>query len=122
MSPSVTHIERRTACVLANHPIPEMTDPLGTSWHQPSREAITVDDVTATMSQATFDALAEYSASQPSGVYPGKMWKRHDGVHDREFIACGGQPVWVLCWYDFIDRDPEYCGTKWRRIIVEGVA
>ncbi len=111
----LTHIERRTAYALVNHPIPEMTDPLGTSWHQPSREDITVDAVSATMSQATFDALAEYSASQPSGVYPGKMWKRHDGVYDREFIARGGKPVWMLCWYA---RGLEYCATKCRRIIV----
>ena len=121
MSPSVPHIERRTAYALVNHPIPEMTDPLGTSWHQPLREDITVDAVSATMSQATFDALVEYSMSLPSGVYPGKMWKRHDGVYDRQFIARGGKPVWMLCWYDFSDRGPEYYVTKCRRIIVEGV-
>lgn len=55
--------------------IPAMTHPLGKHWKQPEVDEITIDDTHALMSQRAFDKLLEYSASRPSGVYEGKMWK-----------------------------------------------
>lgn len=58
--------------------IPPITDPMGRHWDQPSRDDILVDDTHAVMTVKTFTALLEYSTSMPSGVYDGKMWRRHD--------------------------------------------
>lgn len=80
------------------HAIPPMTDPLGRHWNQPPREAITIDCEHARMTEATFQKLPEYSATHPTGVYPGKMWRRHDGA----FIPAAKRtsPLrWLLCWY-----------------------
>lgn len=42
-------------------------------------------------------ALPEYSGSNPTGAYPGKRWRRHNGVHDMAFKAAGGVPRWIIC-------------------------
>jgi hypothetical protein len=98
--------------------IPPMTDPLGLHWKQPPREEITIDDLHALMSQRAFDRLAEYSTSVPSGVYVGKMWKRHDGAFDRAFLAQGGKPTWLLCWYGPSARGQEFCSVHTREILI----
>jgi hypothetical protein len=100
------------------HIIPAMTHELGSAWKQPSRFNIEVDDRYALMSQRDFDALAEYSASRPSGVYPGKMWRRHDGQFDMEFRRTGGRPVWMLCWYGEVEGRPDLCSNHHREIII----
>jgi hypothetical protein len=46
------------------------------------------------------EKLYEYSASSPTGVTIGKMWRRHNGVFDQEFIRAGGIPKWVICRYE----------------------
>ncbi len=79
--------------------IPPITHELGRHWKQPPTSEILIDDTHALMTRKTFEKLAEYSASKPTGVYEGKMWRRHDGSFDREFLARGGKPVWLLCWY-----------------------
>lgn len=68
-------------------PVPPMTHELSSAWDQPDPNAWVFDKTTVHMSQADFDELLEYSASLPSGVYEGKMWKRRAGVD------------WLLCWY-----------------------
>lgn len=75
--------------------IPDMTDPMGRHWRQPPRERIEVDATHALMTEATFKSLAEYSGTIPTGVYPGKMWRRHDGIFDRN----AKRHPWYLCWY-----------------------
>lgn len=96
--------------------IPDITDPLGRSWRQPSRSVIELDDTHALMTQATFEDLAEYSSSQPTGVYEGKMWKRHDGLYDRR---CRPEDRrWLLCWYDVSEKGPDYCSTQFREILI----
>ena len=75
--------------------IPPMTDPSGRSWRQPSLSAITVNDTHALMDQAAFDRLKEYSYSLPSGVYEGKLWKRHENGR------------WLLCWFYKAPETPE---------------
>ncbi len=98
--------------------IPPMTDPMGRYWHQPAPENILVDATHTLMTSATFAGLAEYSASVPSGIYPGKMWKRHDGAFDRAFRSRGGLPVWRLCWYGPSKKGPDYCSVNSRVILL----
>lgn len=98
--------------------IPPITDPLGKHWDQPSTKNIVIDENNAVMSKNVFNQLKEYSASIPTGVYPGKMWKRYDGVFDQEFIARGGKPTWKLCWYGEIPNKPELCSINMRDILI----
>jgi hypothetical protein len=78
------------------HP-PRLDSPYGPNvWQQPARESILIDDVHAVMSRHTFEQLAEYSASIPSGAHPGKLWRRANGKHDPNHK---GEPIWLLCWY-----------------------
>jgi hypothetical protein len=93
-----------------------MTHPLSRAWKQPSTDLILLDDTHALMSQATFEQLGEYSCSQPTGVYEGKMWVRHDGLYDKR---CRPEDrCWLLCWYDVSEKGPEYCSTQHRRILI----
>lgn len=94
--------------------IPPITDPLGSSWIQPDRSRMLVDDKHALMTKATFLSLKEYSSTMPSGVYEGKMWSRHDGSFDRS--PDREPPVWLLCWYR--NSKPGYCSTEFRKIIL----
>lgn len=98
--------------------IPPMTDPNGHYWDQPARSEILVDDTHAVMTTATFRKLAEYSATNPSGVYPGKMWRRHNGAHDLDFLRRGGKPEWLLCWYGYSSKGPDFCSTNYRTILL----
>lgn len=86
--------------------IPAMTDPLGKYWDQPNRSEIEIGE-RAEMSQTAFDKLKEYSHSQPTGVYIGKMWKMRRGDN------------WYLAWYGK-DPDPCYVSNNYRRIQIRG--
>lgn len=92
--------------------IPLMNDPLGKYWEQPRdiRE-VPMDDDVVLLSPSQFAGLHEYSATMPTGVYPGKCWKRvelnHDGSHHRT----------LLVWYG--DETPEHdCPILFRNIEV----
>ena len=98
--------------------IPPITDPMGKNWEQPNRKDILVDEKYAVMTRETFFKLHEYSASQPSGVYPGKMWRRHNGEFDYEFIRNGGKPKWLLCWFVPSEKGPDLCTTNMREILL----
>lgn len=64
------------------------------------------------LTRAEFDALPEYSASLPTGTTVGKRWKRLNGVHDYEFMASGGEPVWMIG--EFVEiGDPTAVGINW---------
>jgi hypothetical protein len=91
-----------------------MTDPLGRYWNQPSRDLILVDETHAVMTAHTFQQLSEYSATIPSGVYPGKMWRRLDGAHDRKCPMDGCR--WLLCWYG--DDIGGKCGICFREVLL----
>ena len=67
--------------------IPAMTNPLGRYTRQPQKENILLDDTHALMTRKDFEQLMNYSTSYPTGVYPGKMWRRQRGTG------------WLLCWY-----------------------
>jgi hypothetical protein len=102
----------------ALEPIPAMTDPLGRHWEQPRRQDIEIDRDHAIMTRATFDQLPAYNATSPSGVYPGKMWRRFNGAADLAFLRRGGRPEWCLCWYGPSARGPEWCTTHMRTILL----
>ena len=87
--------------------IPPITDPIGRNWQQPAAALIALDDFYAVMERKTFDDLAEYSSSIPSGVYAGKMWKRQD-FNDSE---------WLLLWYG-PSPDPNMCSINIRKILL----
>ena len=95
-------------------PIPPITDPMGRNWDQPDRKLIEVDGKHALMDRTSFEQLKEYSSTIPTGVYPGKMWKRHDGEFDPR---CRPQDCrWLLCWYGPVQDDR--CGINFREIIL----
>ena len=62
------------------------------------------------ISRRTFDSLHEYSCTNPTGVYPGKVWKRdlRFGLHTKD-----SKPVWVLC--EYVSSGPDHCRTEFRR-------
>ena len=86
--------------------IPMMIDPLSTAWDQPDYKGILIDDESAVMSKDDFTKLKNYSHSQPSGVYAGKMWK----IETRD-----GR--WILCWYGH-HKNPDMCSNNERWILL----
>jgi hypothetical protein len=86
--------------------IPAMKDPMGAYWNQPPRRAIETDGTHAMMSEKTFNLMAEYSTSLPSGVYEGKMWK-----------AKGVNGKWYLRWYG-PSPVPDNCSVNAREILL----
>jgi hypothetical protein len=101
----------------ALEPIPRITDPLGRSWEQPDRSEIMLDDTHAVMTRRSFNKLHEYSGSFPTGVYEGKMWKRHDGGFDVAFRSRGGKPIWKLVWYGR-HANPLLVSNNFREILI----
>ena len=101
---------------MAANAIPLMTDPRGRHWRQPGRDEILVDGTHAVMDRRTFQQLAEYSTSTPTGVYPGKMWKA-EGMegHWPQMRPTG---KWFLRWYGLVDGRPDLCSNNWREIIL----
>lgn len=107
---------RRSMRVLS--PIPPMTSELGKFWKQPNRREIEIDDKYALLSQAAFNELADYTSSQPSGVYPGKMWRqRFITLWPIEPRRGKGVGVWYLCWFG-LSHDPDKCSNHYRRILI----
>lgn len=93
-----------------NHPIPPITHELGRYWNQPDREGILIDEKHALMERKTFDGLADYSCTNPSGVYEGKMWKGRVDYYDES-------KGWALCWYGPSNK-PDHVSNNVRRIIL----
>ena len=87
--------------------IPEMTHELSSHWKQPSINEIEIDEAYALMNKETLNKLNEYSCSQPSGVYEGKMWKRRN------------KKDWFLMWFGESD-DPKKCSVNSRQILING--
>lgn len=101
--------------------IPPITEPKGMNWEQPAASEILIDDTHAVMTLSTFVQLKEYSASNPTGAYEGKMWKRHNGAHDYDFIRRGGKPEWMLCWYGVSSKGPDFVSNNYRLILLSDV-
>lgn len=81
-----------------------MTHPFGKVWEQPKTSEVIICNKYATMSKESFNRLHDYSRSQPSGVYEGKMWKTSD---DRI--------TWHLHWWGASD-EPTMCKGNVREI------
>jgi len=110
--------------------IPPITDPKGSSWNQPKVEDIAICDEFAVMSLKDFNMLKDYSCSQPSGVYHGKMWKtcpeqfgnkkgieyykKHGKLPEDETLW-----PWKLVWFAY-DRkgDTKYLSNNYRKIVI----
>lgn len=76
--------------VLDENIIPPITHPWGRVWIQPNPKDIILDDEYAAMKQKDFDLLADYTASEPTGKYNGKMWKgEFDTAFGRNGISVG---------------------------------
>lgn len=85
--------------------IPKMTDEMGIYWDQPRdiRDCL-MDETHVILDRVQFKMLCEYSASYPSGVYPGKCWKRQE------------QECWYLVWYGEVDENNN-CSINYRKIL-----
>ena len=92
-----------------NNTIPEITDPMGRHWKQPSKDEILIDDTHALMPQNVFERLSDYSCTMPSGVYAGKMWRRRHDFYDPS-------KGWMLCWFGH-DPEPGFCSNNFRDIL-----
>lgn len=97
--------------------IPHITHPLGKHWQQPDPSSIIIQPVLALLTEQAFKDLHEYSCSQPSGVYEGKMWKgewiRFDG-YGRVVEHTGS---WSLRWFGYSDEPGMVSGNS-RRICI----
>ena len=60
---------------LNKNTIPPMTNSLGKHWVQPDPSGFVLDDDYVLMSKLDFDLLPDYTNSEPTGKYNGKMWK-----------------------------------------------
>lgn len=105
--------------------IPPITDPQGSGWDQPSTDRIAITDKYATMSKETFGELLDYSRSQPTGCYPGKMWRTmdesatliKDGEHKGKYRKGPDYGKWFLAWFGE-HEDPKFCTNNYREIII----
>lgn len=76
--------------VLDENVIPPMTHPWGQVWKQPDTRNLVLDDKSVVMCKRDFDMLSDYTCSEPTGKYNGKMWKAQYGPRNA--------PKWYLCW------------------------
>jgi hypothetical protein len=70
------------------------------------------------IAQADFEVLPDYSATLPTGTTTGKRWKRLDGSFDRDFLALGGQPHWLIGEYGAPSADGKSIRVNWYRPVV----
>lgn len=96
-------------------PVPPMTDPLGLHWAQPHPTHFLFDDTHVVMKRRHFDQLRNYSASYPTGVYEGKMWKAEVAYMDRQCLPAS---KWFLCWYNDLRQSDRTAAIQTREILV----
>jgi len=87
---------------------------MGSSWSQPKISEILLDDEYALMTNESFNKLAEYSFSMPTGVYVGKMWKCDVNWHRKN----GDEPSYFLCWFGFSEKGEKFCSNNYRKILI----
>lgn len=98
--------------------VPVITHPSGRHWEQPALHEFRMDADAAYMSLTTLERLLEYSCSQPSGVYPGKMWRIDRWAYSRAKYP-DPKDRHVLAWYGNSDSEPDkYCSNHYRRIVI----
>jgi hypothetical protein len=70
-------LERQTT-----NAIPVMDDPMGRNWEQPGDVRFApMDDTHVILTRRQVRELHEYSATIPTGVYPGKCWRMETKDH-----------------------------------------
>lgn len=71
------------------------------------------------MTRKTLEQLKDYSHSQPTGVYVGKMWRRaqYKEVTLREVARVVATGNWLLCWYGE-HPNPGLCSNNYREILL----
>ncbi len=74
-----------------------------------------MDDKLVLLTPRQFGQLLDYSSSMPSGVYPGKCWRRAQLVRVGTEWRRSGK--WLLGWYG-AHEDPKLCSNNWRLIEV----
>lgn len=92
-------------CINASEVIPPMTHAYGKYWDQPALKNIEISNSHAQMSNTDFKKLADYSLTDPTGVYEGKMWKSEQNGK------------WYLKWWGK-SENPDKCSFHYREIIV----
>lgn len=94
------------------HPnvIPPIVHPYGKYWNQPPISGIEIDDTHALVPKHIFDALTEYSLTNPTGAYEGKVWKREDW----------NTGDWLLCWYGVSEVEGAVSINTRRILLVDG--
>jgi hypothetical protein len=102
---------------MIDNAIPPITDPLGRGWRQPNPDSILVDDTHALMNKQSFWALANYSTTLPTGVYPGKMWRAHVPIDSRS--GWEGPRKWVLRWFGIVRGNDKVCSCNQRDILID---
>ncbi|QDH83961.1 hypothetical protein Axy10_024 [Achromobacter phage vB_AxyP_19-32_Axy10] len=65
-----------------------------------------ISDTHCMLPKEDFDRLSEYSATMPTGVWPGKVWK----------AEVGG--VWYIRWYGIVPGDDRVCSNNQRIAVV----
>lgn len=115
MSELKTSVETAMArTAITEHVIPPITEPMGRHWRQPDRRRITIDATHALLTQSDFELLGEYSCSTPTGVYPGKMWKRDNNA----YRTPRRDPEWWLVWFGLSSKGDDWCSNNYRRILI----
>lgn len=95
--------------------IPVMDDPLGKYWEQPrSIRSAPMDDKHVLLTPRQLEQLHEYSATIPTGVYPGKCWKRIEPNRNRTKHT---KLVTYLVWYGDETTDHQ-CPILFREVLV----
>lgn len=89
-------------------PVPPITEPLGRYWEQPDPTNWLFSPTEVLMPAADLLLLSDYSYSQPSAVYEGKMWRLRN-FPERD-------PNWYLHWWG-PSENPQMCRNHVRKII-----
>ncbi len=87
-------------------PVPFIRNLYGKSWKQPDPRRFAFDDKSVLISTADWEALHRYDCSMPTGVYPGKMWRRTEPDGNK-----------FLGWYGYSSKGPDFCSNNWRAVL-----
>jgi hypothetical protein len=76
---------------MGENEIPVMDDPLGKHWDQPRDiRSAPMDEAHVILRPDQAVGLCNYDRTLPSGVYPGKCWRRRETKPDRDMLVWYG--------------------------------
>lgn len=76
-----------------------------------------LDETIVGMLPRDFERLAEYSATNPTGVIHGKCWKRCMDGNGAAQLHPDPELHWLLCWYHQGPDDEWYIKSRWIKVI-----